>query len=345
MEEYSREERLRVWLRGLPGVGNRKFQKLMEFYGSAEEVWSDPSSIEGVRDEAALDAFFSRLAEEHIRILTRVSPDFPPQLQEIADAPEVLFLRGELPRRCFTVVGTRRATLDGRRAAREFSHAIAQAGVAVVSGMAAGIDQCAHEGALAAGKSVAVLGAGVDLPGSMESRELCEQILESGGALLSEYYPGTPPLPGNFPARNRILSALSPGILVVEAGEVSGALITAEYAFEQRRDVFAIPGSIYSPSSVGANRLIAEGAYPALTPGAIPEFYGWSGPPAAVKPTADLTEDEQRIVEFLLLEPLSMDELVEKTNFPVSKLNSCLTSLELRGIIVKAPGGIYRAYQ
>ena len=105
----------------------------------------------------------------------------------------------ELPRRCFTVVGTRRATLDGRRAAREFSHAIAQAGVAVVSGMAAGIDQCAHEGALAAGKSVAVLGAGVDLPGSMESRELCEQILESGGALLSEYYPGTPRSPEIFP--------------------------------------------------------------------------------------------------------------------------------------------------
>ena len=247
------------------------------------------------------------------------------------------------------VVGSRRCTRDGQRAAREFAQGLAENGVTVVSGMARGIDSCAHRGALdGGGQTIAVLGCGVDIVYPPENDRLMAEILDSGGAVISEYLPGTPPAPGNFPARNRIISGLSEGTLLVEGAKASGAMITVNFALEQGRDVFAVPGSIYSPLSATPNRMILEGAFPALCHWDILEHYRWAQRPGEdprreAKPV-ELDADEAAIVEPLREQALTFDELSAVTGFPAAKLNSHLTILELRGIIEKVPGGQYRSY-
>ena len=192
-----------------------------------------------------------------------------------------------------------------------------------------------------------MLGCGVDVAYPPENERLMAEIIDRGGAVVSEYPPGTKPLPGHFPARNRIISGLSSGTLLVEGAEGSGAMITVDFAGEQGRDVFAVPGGIYSPQSAMPNRLIVEGATPVLSAWEILEFYRWAERPAATAekaPKVELDEEESRIVEPLKIEEMSFDELAAATGIPPSRLNSHLTILELRGIIVKAPGGLYRAY-
>ena len=249
----------------------------------------------------------------------------------------------------FAIVGSRRATRDGKRAAREFAATLAREGVCVVSGLARGVDTCAHEGALeGGGATIAVLGSGADVIYPPENEELAARILDGGGAIVSEYPPGTRPSQGTFPARNRIISGLCGGVLMVEGSNTSGAMITVNFATEQGRDVFAVPGSIYSPLSAAPNRLIFDGANPALSAWDILEHYRWAARPAdgaSPRRAVELDEEEKLLVDALLEQELSFDELSALSKFPASKLNSLLTSLELRGIIVKAPGGIYRAYQ
>ena len=219
----------------------------------------------------------------------------------------------------------------------------------MVSGLARGVDTCAHEGALeGGGATIAVLGSGADVIYPPENEELAARILDAGGAIISEYAPGTRPSQGTFPARNRIISGLCGGVLMVEGSNTSGAMITVNFAAEQGRDVFAVPGSIYSPLSAAPNRLIFDGANPALSAWDILEHYRWAERPAQnARPgrAIELDEDELPLYNALLEQELSFDELSVLSKFPASKLNSLLTSLELRGIIVKAPGGIYRAYQ
>jgi DNA processing protein len=246
-------------------------------------------------------------------------------------------------------VGSRQCTRDGQRAARDFARGLAENGVTVVSGMARGIDSCAHRGALDGhGPTLAVLGCGVDVVYPPENDRLMAEILDSGGAVVSEFVPGTPPTPGNFPARNRIISGLCEGMLIVEGAKASGAMITVNLALEQGRDVFAVPGSIYSPLSAAPNQMILDGAFPALSPWDILEHYRWGQRPAAggarkaPKPTLD--PEEEAIVAPLRNEALSFEELIRITGLSAAKLNSHLTMLELRGIIDKAPGGLYRAY-
>ena len=250
--------------------------------------------------------------------------------------------------RCFSIVGSRRCTRDGQRAAREFAETLAREGVCIVSGMAHGIDTAAHEGALIAmGKTIAVLGCGADVIYPPENEDLYRRILEGGGAVISEYAPGTKPKPGNFPARNRIISGLSQGTMLVEGAKGSGAMITIDFAAEQGRDIFAVPGGIYSSQSAMPNQLIVGGAYPVISPWEVLEHYRWGARPGAAEEKsaeAELSEEEKRIVEPLKIEQLSFDELVAQTEIAPAKLNSYLTILELRGIIVKAPGGLYRAY-
>ena len=193
-----------------------------------------------------------------------------------------------------------------------------------------------------------MLGCGVDVVYPPENDRLMDEILNSGGAVISEYIPGTKPSPRNFPARNRIISGMTPGTLLVEGGQSSGAMITVNFALEQGRDVFAVPGSIYSPLSVAPNRLIIEGANPVVSPWEILEFYRWGKrPELKTEPASreiELDPDESILVLPLREQELSFDELINISGFSPSKLNSHLTMLELRGIIVKVPGGMYRAY-
>ena len=248
----------------------------------------------------------------------------------------------------FAIVGSRRCTRDGQRAARDIAAHLAREDVIVVSGMARGVDSCAHEGTLSAsGRTIAVFGCGVDVIYPPENDRLASQILENGGALVSEYPPGTPPHAGNFPARNRIISGMTPGTLLVEGAKGSGAMITVNFALDQGRDVFAVPGSIYSPLSAMPNQLIVDGAKPVISAWEILDFYRWAEKPApnpGPRREIELDDTEKRIVLPLTEQELSFEELLQETQISPAKLNSHLTMLELRGIIVKAPGGMYRAY-
>ena len=359
MEQYW------IWLSSVDGIGPSRFYRLLSQYEDAHVVWDDPDdeglaflgpktlkSLRAARSQEYYFRLFADMERAGMRAVTRISDDYPQALNTIHDPPPTLYVRGDAPlegERMFAIVGSRRATRDGKRAAREFAATLAREGVCVVSGLARGVDTCAHEGALeGGGATIAVLGSGADVIYPPENEELAARILDGGGAIVSEYPPGTRPSQGTFPARNRIISGLCGGVLMVEGSNTSGAMITANLAAEQGRDVFAVPGSIYSPLSAAPNRLIFDGANPALSAWDILEHYRWAERPAQnARPgrAIELDEDELPLYNALLEQDLSFDELSVLSKFPASKLNSLLTSLELRGIIVKAPGGIYRAYQ
>ena len=359
MEQYW------IWLSSVDGIGPSRFYRLLSQYEDAHVVWDDPDdeglaflgpktlkSLRAARSQEYYFRLFADMERAGMRAVTRISDDYPQALNTIHDPPPTLYVRGDAPlegERMFAIVGSRRATRDGKRAAREFAATLAREGVCVVSGLARGVDTCAHEGALeGGGATIAVLGSGADVIYPPENEELAARILDGGGAIVSEYPPGTRPSQGTFPARNRIISGLCGGVLMVEGSNTSGAMITVNFATEQGRDVFAVPGSIYSPLSAAPNRLIFDGANPALSAWDILEHYRWAARPAdgaSPRRAVELDEEEKLLVDALLEQELSFDELSALSKFPASKLNSLLTSLELRGIIVKAPGGIYRAYQ
>lgn len=359
MEQYW------VWLSSVEGIGPKRFYQLISVYEDARTVWDNvgdegmkflgPSvlqKLKAARDEKYFFELFAQIERLNMRCVTRLSEDYPDLLSGIFDPPPTLYMLGDAnlnAPKAFSIVGSRRCTRDGQRAAREIAEVLAREGVTVFSGMAHGIDTAAHEGALIGmGTTVAVLGCGADVIYPPENDTLYRRILESGGAVISEYMPGTKPLPGNFPARNRIISGCTKGTLIVEGAEKSGAMITVSDALDQNRDVFAVPGSIYSALSAAPNRMITEGAVPCLSAWDILEHYRWSQRPdarqSAPKPRLELDPEDDQIVQPLLEQELSFDELANLVDFPISKLNSHLTMLELRGIIVKVPGGMYRAY-
>lgn len=367
--DYGIMDQYWIWLSGVEGIGPKRFYRLLTVYEDARAVWDalgasgvpremaflgTPAlkALKAARSEAYFYRLFDQLDKKGIRAVTRLSEDYPADLTSIYDPPPTLYVRGECPLdgdRMFAIVGSRRSTRDGQRAAREVAEGLARAGVAVVSGMARGIDTCAHEGAMAGGgRTIAVLGCGVDVVYPPENAELMERILDSGGAVVSEYTPGTQPMPGHFPQRNRIISGLCQGTLLVEGAQKSGAMITVNCALEQGRDVFAVPGSIYSPLSATPNRMIVDGAIPVISPWEVLEHYRWASRPevsdANPHRAVRLDPEEQMLVEPLREQELSFEELTQITGFSASKLNSHLTMLELRGIIVKVPGGMYRAY-
>ena len=370
--EYTAMEQYWVWLTSVEGLGPKRFYQLLSLYEDARSVWDalggiltppDIASTVGpvvmerlraARDERYFYRLFDRLERGGIRAVSRLSEAYPPALTGIYDPPPTLYVRGDCPldgERMLAVVGSRRCTRDGQRAAREFAKGLAENGVTVVSGMARGIDSWAHRGALDGhSPTIAVLGCGVDVVYPPENDRLAVEILDTGGAIVSEYFPGTPPNAGNFPARNRIISGMTEGTLLVEGARASGAMITVNLALEQGRDVFAVPGSIYSPLSEAPNRMILDGAVPVLSPWDILEHYRWAqrpgegGSPLRPAKPVELDPEEAALVEPLRLESLSFEELAAATGFSAAKLNSHLTMLELRGIIEKVPGGLYRAY-
>jgi DNA processing protein len=266
-----------VWLSSLSSVPPAGRLKLIEIFGHPEMLWHvkaehlaavpfmTKSMFKQLQDESLrqkTQESMEKLQCCGIKALTIKDIDYPQKLKQIFDPPAVLYVRGRIEKEmvCVAVVGSRKATSYGLNVARELSRQLSEIGLTVVSGMARGIDSCAHKGSKDfKGGTIAVLGCGPDIAYPSENRYLMEQIVQKG-AVISEYPPGTRPMPQNFPARNRIISGISEGVVIVEAGVNSGSLITANFALDQGREVFAVPGNIDSINSVGTNKLISEGA-------------------------------------------------------------------------------------
>jgi DNA processing protein len=271
--------------------------------------------------------------------------DYPQALLELGHAPPALFQIGRrelLARPAFAIVGSRHGTPQGLETAREFAHALGAAGLAIVSGLALGIDAAAHEGALGTeGSTLAVVGTGLDRVYPARNRDLAMRIARDG-VLLSEYLPGTPPRKENFPRRNRLISGLARGVLVVEATLSSGSLITARLAGDQGREVFAIPGSIHSPFAKGCHKLIREGATLVETAQDVLDVLR---PGAAERPTSDerapveAQADATQLLVAMGYDPVSVDALVERTGAPAQAIAAELVTLELDGRIAALPGG------
>jgi DNA processing protein len=302
-------------------------------------------------DRHLLDMDRRWMERERIQLLPFGTPGFPALLAEIAAAPLVLFVRGSVA--CLqspqvAIVGTRRPTPAGTRNATDFAAGLAGAGVTVTSGLAAGVDHAAHKGALSAGLTVAVLGTGLDLIYPEEHSQLCDEIVAAGGAIVSEFPRGTTPHKHNFPRRNRLISGLALGTLVVEAAKRSGSLITARLAGEQGRETFAIPGSIHNPMAWGCHKLIREGAK--LVEGfseillelRLPlELQLLSTPINEWSPAPELDKEQKILLDALGFEPASVDHLVDRTGFSCQTLSAMLLILELQGRVKTQPGGRY----
>lgn len=338
-------------LQMISGIGNARLRKLLDFFGSAQQVWRASQQeivLSRCLDEATCNKLLHNrekidilsLAEkwhkQGIRLCQATDSDYPALLRPIFNSPVLLYYRGTLPRtdKLIAVVGSRRASAYGKNVAHMLGRELALGGVTVVSGAARGIDSAAHQGALMEGSTIAVLGCGIDITYPPENRNLLRQIAEQG-AVISEYPPGTSPHAAFFPVRNRIINGLSRGVVVVEAAEKSGALITVEYALEEGRDVFAVPGSIFSQSSKGVHQLIKQGAKLIDGAGDVFEEYGWvnSRPIASI---SQLSADEIIILNTLDYEiPLTIEEIMIKTNFSSSVISYALLQLELSGLVME----------
>jgi DNA processing protein len=295
-----------------------------------------------------LEKVWAKIESQGIKILTWKDEAYPGRLKEIEQPPPVLYVRGEyLPDDLFAVaiVGTRRVTPYGRQITEELSSYLASNGITVISGLARGVDVIAHQTALkAGGRTIGVLGSGVDKIYPPEHRQLAERMMDSG-AIVSDYAPGTPPDASNFPPRNRIISGLSLAVVVIEAGETSGALITAEFAAEQGREIFAVPGSILAPQSKGTNKLIQNGALPLLSANDLMQALDLTrmGEHKAARKIIPADETEARVMNVLGIEPLHVDEIRNQTELPIEKVSATLALMELKGMVRQVGGMNYVA--
>lgn len=335
-------------LQQIIGLGIKTETRLLSYFGSAKEAWGAPA--EEWRDCGVTDRVCAEFAQvkrkldirgmiaaweaQGICLCTRDDEAYPNHLREIFDPPNLLYYRGTIPQSdlCIGIVGSRRSTTYGRQAARKIASELAASGVVVVSGAARGIDTASHLGALENGKTIAVLGCGIDVIYPPENGKLLADIV-ANGAVISEYPPGTQPVPGLFPARNRIISGISRGLLVVEAAEKSGALITATYAMEEGRDVFAVPGSIFSATSVGTNRLIQDGVKPILCGKDILDEYRIVSLEVTIENLL-LTNEEEMVHTALQYDyAMSTEELANETGLDVSRIAMAVLQLTLRGLV------------
>ncbi len=356
-----------------PGVGARTFRRLSEHFGDVRRVFEATrgelgdlglgvEQIDYLRapDWAAVEGDIAWLSQPNRRLLRREDAGYPGPLKDIQDIPPLLFVQGDvglLSGPQIAIVGSRNPSPGGQRAAGEFARQLASLGIAVTSGLALGIDAAAHRGALAApGSTVAVMGTGLDRVYPASHRDLAYQIAESG-ALISEFPLGTPATRSNFPRRNRLISGLSLGVLVVEAAGKSGSLITARHASEQGREVFAVPGSIYNPLSRGCHALIRQGATLVETVEDIlrelaPQLQAHltdRDPPQVPALNArgpsldsgDLDEDYTRLLNSMGFDPVGVDTLVERCGLTAQAVSSMLLILELGGDVRAQPGGTY----
>lgn len=347
-------------LQGCSNIGGAIIRRLVQHFGTGKSVWQSRSgelAESGILRDSVLEQFLyirgkrhnlpERLQEEceekSIRLCIRSDREYPELLQEIANPPEVLFYRGSLqnhlPR--IAMVGSRKVSAYGKAVALQLGASLAGAGFSVVSGAAIGVDTCSHTGAIQKGTTEAVLGCGVDVAYPRENKKLLEEIAEKG-AVISEYLPGTPAVGGNFPARNRIISGMSLGTVVVEAAQRSGSLITAEMALSEGRDVFAVPGSVFSNVSRGCHKLIQQGAklivdsndiideYPQFAK----KFVKEKNNDEKNKTHAIISEIEKRILQILTPEePLSIDEVIYRLHgTAVPNAAFILLQLEMKGL-------------
>ncbi len=358
------------WLRltSTPGLGPTTQRTLLAAFGLPERVFAAGHSavasligreaallLDTPPDNERLDRTRAWLQTPGNHVLTLADPDYPRSLLEIADPPVLLYVTGKpsvLSSPALAIVGARSATRQGEDTARAFARALAEAGLTIVSGLALGIDGAAHEGALSAspGLTIAVTGTGADRVYPARHRKLAHAIAEHG-AIVSEYPLGTAPLPHNFPKRNRLIAGLSAGVLVVEAALNSGSLITARLAAEGGREVFAIPGSIHSPTARGCHRLIRDGAKLVETAADVLEELRWPGSGKAAAPAAGpasppeaADDDPQTAAAMAALgfDPVDMDTLAIRSGLTVEALYAILTPLELDGRITRAPGGRFQ---
>ncbi len=367
--DADRRECLLPWLALLrvPDMGSRRISRLLEALGTPQAAFSASPSrlLEAGVPEPALAGFQHpdhEGAEADLRwaggagnhILTLDDPRYPPRLREIPDPPPLLFVHGDpdyLHQPQLAVVGSRNPTASGAALAREFAAWLSGRGLTICSGLATGIDAAAHEGALEGqGGTVAVTGTGLDRVYPARHRDLAHRIA-ANGALVSEFPPGTPPQASNFPRRNRIISGLSIGTLVVEAALRSGSLITARLARDQGREVFAIPGSIHNPLARGCHALIRDGAKLVETGQHVLEelaplldLAAWPAATAEEETpdkTPALAEDYLQLLDCMGYEPVSVDELVQRSGLTPEELSSMLLMLELDGHLVSGAGGRY----
>jgi DNA processing protein len=342
------------------GIGAVRFQVLLDTFGNASSAWqASPEALRGagistkiienllqLRSQVNLDQVWEQIQAQKIRVITWQDEAYPRRLKEIDQPPPVLYCLGEyLPEDewAVAIVGTRRISPYGRQVTEEIASHLARNGVTVVSGLARGVDGVAHQAALnAGGRTLAVLGSGVNRVYPPEHRRLADQII-ARGALVCDYPPGTPPEASNFPPRNRIISGLSLAVVVVEAGETSGALITAKFAAEQGREVFAVPGNILAPQSQGTNRLVQQGAHPllhvkdlleALELNAILEH-------KAARSVLPADAVEAQLLGVLGSEPVHVDDIRSKTGMPIEKVSATLALMELKGMVRQVGGMNY----
>ena len=340
-----------VLLTSVSQIGPARFSRLLERFGDAEAAWSaSPLDLAGAGlDRRAIESLVSlrqktdpestwrKIEASGASVLTLEDPAYPPRLREIPDAPPVLYVKGSLTPDddwSVAVVGTRRATAYGLQVTEKIAGDVAAAGVTIVSGLALGIDTYAHRAALTrGGRTIAVLGSGIDRIYPGENRSLASRIMERG-ALISEFPLGTTPDAMNFPRRNRIVSGLARATLIVEADHKSGAMLTANNALEQGRDVFAVPGNILSPLSAGPNQLIKEGARVVTEAADILDELHLTAvvEEQVARETLPADPTEARLLGLMSHEPAHVDDLTRAAQLPASVVTATLTLLELKGL-------------
>lgn len=337
------------------GIGPARLERLIERLGSAEAAWHaapaqlmaaglDAKLIEALieaRRTLDLDAELARAHAAGLQVITREHAGYPDNLRDAPARPPLIFVRGALSQAdawAVAVVGTRSPTTYGREAAQRLAAELAEAGVTVISGLAIGVDTVAHRAALeAGGRTIAVLPCGADMTYPERNRELAERIAERG-ALVSEFPLGLRPTPQLFPVRNRLISGLARGVLVVEAGAKSGALITVDYALEQGRDVFAVPGSIFSRMSEGTNRLLLSGAGVVTSARDMLDALNMSAADSQRDVRAAIPEDpaESAMLMLVSYEPQHADALARLAQLPIAAVSATLAVLELKGLVRQA---------
>jgi DNA processing protein len=356
---YKRLQKL-IRLKKTERIGAVAINKLIDKYGSIEEIDLDNIDVKdslfgnskqnfdgfAIVEDNEIEIQIKRMKSAEARLICRGDIDYPEELMNFAQSPPYFFIRGSLvsqDRNAVAIVGTRRVTSYGRNATKKLATELARKGITIVSGFADGVDTIAHRSAIdAKGRTIAVLGCGVDIVYPPSNSKLWHEFPEHG-AIISEFMMGASPAAYHFPQRNRIISALSMGVLVVEAGTKSGSLITANYALEQNKEVFAIPGDIFNKSSTGTNQLIQKGAKLVTNANDVVDELGLSVPDSEstilmVDRTKELSGTQKDIYEVLTLKPIAIDEIAKKLDVSVNELLSELTVLELRGFVRQHAG-------
>ena len=350
-----------VAFNAIQGIGSARLQKIASYFPDLSTAWyaNRAELLAGGLPERVCNYFIAHrknidpdkildgILTKGIEIITIDDDIYPRRLKEINNPPPVIFSKGEyIPTDewAVAIVGTRLATSYGKQITQELASFLAHHDITVVSGMARGVDAFAHQSAIQSkGRTIAVLGCGVDVIYPPEHKGLAAQI-EQNGAIVSDYFPGTPPESSNFPPRNRIISGLSLATIVIEAGQKSGALITARYAAEHGRDVYALPGPIYAAQSKGTNRLISQGAIPLLDYDQLLDNLNIRQDSIMEKPRALLPENEteEKILACLGDEILTVDEIMNQTSLPIHTISATISMMELKGFVTQIEGGMYR---